>query len=75
MRLRIVCSFDAFVGVFTVAHDVDACFGLKLYRLGNRVGEAFFERCFVVVGLFVADFSQIRNHRRRAAQGCRYGSR
>jgi hypothetical protein len=40
-------------------HNVDARFGLKPHRLGNRVGEAFFERCFVV-GLFVADFFQIR---------------
>src|SRR5271163_1926844 len=53
--------------VLTVAHDVDAHFGLKPHRLGDRVCEACFERC-LVVGLFVADFFQIRNHGRRAHQ-------
>jgi hypothetical protein len=48
-------------------HNVDARFGLKPHRLGNRVGEAFFER-WLVVGLFVADFFQIRNHGRRPHQ-------
>jgi hypothetical protein len=53
--------------VLAVAHDVDARFGLKPHRLGNRVGEAFFERR-LVVGLFVANFFQIRNHGRRPHQ-------
>jgi hypothetical protein len=44
--------------VLTVAHDVDARFGLKPHHLGNRVGEAFIERG-LVVGLFVADFFQL----------------
>ena len=53
--------------VLTVAHGVDARFGLKPHRLGDRVGEAFFERC-LVVRLFVADFFEVRNHGRRATK-------
>jgi hypothetical protein len=37
--------------VLAVAYDVNARFGLKPHRLGDRVGEAFFERCLVVGSL------------------------
>src|SRR6516164_9817692 len=53
--------------IFAVAYDVNARFGLKPHRLGDRVSEAFFERC-LVVGFFVPDFFQIRNHGRRPHQ-------
>ena len=59
-------SVDRFA-VLTDAHDVDARFALKPHCLGNRVGEAFFERC-LVVGLFIANFFQIRDHGRRPHQ-------
>jgi len=40
---------------------------MKPHDLGNRVGEAFIKRC-LVVGLFVADLFQIRDHGRRPHQ-------
>jgi hypothetical protein len=60
------------VDVGAYSFEADAGFGLKPHRLGDRVGEVFFERC-LVVGLFVANFFQVRNYGRRAHQAADMG--